>query len=628
MKYSIIITAFSLLLALQISGQPCNVPFQAIVQSPICSGKDIQISSTTIPGASYSWTTAVTPSPTLIPSANIRAPKIQNISIAQSGVYTVTATIGPCVYTASVRVDVNITPSVGNVLQSGPVCPGENDTLSLPSISVPTGGIAHIIGPIGSDIFNSNGYYYEFKAVQKSAQGIYTIYAETPSGCFSDTVLYDFRVNPDIEAAFDFDINESCDLDSVVFTNLSKSDSNLSYASSWSFGDTKSQFFPDTLYKSTLHEYVVPKPNYDERNYKVVLIVDNGKCKDTLERNVYINHPVKAKFTNDKDSICQGTSISFNAGDSSYVKPATIPKMLWKYGDGYTDTVFNTTHQYDVAGIYRARFVMTDFLNCADSYDVEIVVDSAGFVYFESDKDQVCLGEEITFTGNYSAYAYKSAIWNFADGVTISDSLKVPRSYKEPGTYKVKFDIDYRICPDVTYERDIVIKPIPVLYLGPDTAICPNGEPVTLGDLLSSHDPKVKYSWNTSTKDITSVITVRHPGVYAVKADLDGCTASDTIVVSKNCYINIPNAFTPNGDGVSDYFLPRQLLSKELSGFNMNIYNRWGQLIYQSQGNTGRGWDGKFNGEDQPAGVYVYTIDATFGNGTTERYQGNVSLLR
>src|SRR5690606_9996975 len=104
--------------------------------------------------------------------------------------------------------------------------------------------------------------------------------------------------------------------------------------------------------------------------------------------------------------------------------------------------------------------------------------------------------------------------------------------------------------------------------------------------------------------------------------------STETIEISKDCYIDIPNAFTPNGDGHNDYFFPRQLLSENVSQFRMQVFNRWGQLIFESDRPDGRGWDGRFNGKAQPTGVYLYRIDVTFSNGSKENYQGNMTLIR
>jgi gliding motility-associated-like protein len=95
-----------------------------------------------------------------------------------------------------------------------------------------------------------------------------------------------------------------------------------------------------------------------------------------------------------------------------------------------------------------------------------------------------------------------------------------------------------------------------------------------------------------------------------------------------DCYIDVPNAFTPDGDNLDDYFFPRQWLSRGVVTFKMSIFNRWGQEIFSTTNINGRGWDGKFNGVDQPMGVFVYIIEAKFKDGTSEKKQGNVTLLR
>jgi gliding motility-associated-like protein len=618
-----LLSAFSLLvIATAAWAQPCNVNFQATVDDPVCSGKDIQLGASAIPGAAYTWTSTATP--TWSPSPNVRDPKLLSVAIGHSGTYTVTATIGPCVYQANVNVNVTPTPSVGNVVQAGPVCPDEDDTISLPTINVPVGGTAHIYGSTLNDVFDPSGYIYPMNDVQKTQEGIYFVYAETPNGCKSDTVTFEFKVNPDVFADFSFEIKEDCEEDEVIFTNKTTSDDNLAVMSNWNFGDgTPSQNIADGIYT---HYYTVPKPDYTDRTYKVVLIADNGKCKDTIDKNVVINHPVKAEFVMDDDSICQGETINFKASDNSYVKPGTVPQMQWRFGDGATDIVIDTKHTYERSGIYDATFIVTDFLGCSDSFKREIVVDSIGHVIVVADKDEVCVGDEIIFNVDYLQEAFISAKWDFNDGVVIPDVNRVHHSYREPGTYNVRFDVDYRICPDVSYTGVYTVKPIPQVYLGEDTAICPDGDPVYIADLRSN--PGVVYTWSTPDKNGATGIFVRYPGTYSVKADLDGCTATDSVVVRRDCFINIPNVFTPNGDGNSDYFLPRQLLSRSISRFNMDIYNRWGQKVFETTATNGRGWDGRYNGELQPVGVYIYTIQVTFGNGVTENYNGNMTLLR
>jgi gliding motility-associated-like protein len=98
--------------------------------------------------------------------------------------------------------------------------------------------------------------------------------------------------------------------------------------------------------------------------------------------------------------------------------------------------------------------------------------------------------------------------------------------------------------------------------------------------------------------------------------------------VYKDCYVDVPNAFTPDGDGQNDEFFPRQLLSRSVTKFSMQVYNRWGQQVFATTNLAGRGWDGRFNDREQPLGVYIYIIDVSFANDRTEHYQGNVTLIR
>ncbi|WP_119080427.1 gliding motility-associated C-terminal domain-containing protein [Chitinophaga alhagiae] len=108
------------------------------------------------------------------------------------------------------------------------------------------------------------------------------------------------------------------------------------------------------------------------------------------------------------------------------------------------------------------------------------------------------------------------------------------------------------------------------------------------------------------------------------------CINADTVLVKVSYHrsFQMPNAFTPNGDGVNDFFRP---VSKGVIVYNMQIYNRWGQLIYQgTQPKTG--WDGKLNGVPQEAGTYVYFIQYGFwgneGDVQLNSKKGTFTLLR
>lgn len=601
----------------------CNMRFIADKGPQICEGKDLQMTATEYPNTTYKWepATGVIP-PVMSPSDAVHDPLFKSIAAINTGAYYVIGTRGACEYRDTITLSISPAPMLGPVKQLGPLCPGGDDTMYLPNIVLPAGGTAYAWNKATGILteFDVN-FQITFASVGLNNRANYIVYAKDVQGCTTDSVDFYFDVLNGVVAGFNYDVKEGCEEDTIVFKNTS-----LGHKSqTWDFGDNT----PIATEADPTHYYTVPKPNHEVRTFKVKLRIENTSCADSSEKEIELTHVLKPKFYMDDDSICQGTVITFS--DSSRVKPGTSPRTMWDIGYGKWEThpEAEYKHEYKKAGIYHPKVVLTDYLGCVDSYSIELVVDSTGYIDFTSDKESACLGEEFNFTGEYYAGGALFVNWDFNDGVIIPNTDRAKHSYPEEGNYSVTYNVDYRICPDRSVTKEVRIKAVPKIYLGEDTAICPNADAIYLADIFNvSGNDDITYTWNTVTKDVAKGVYVRHPGTYAVTAELDGCKTSDTVEVRKNCYIDIPNAFTPNGDGVSDYFLPRQLLSRNVAEFSMQIYNRWGQQVYLTQSANGRGWDGRLNGVEQPMGVYVYTIQVTFGNGVAERYQGNVSLLR
>jgi len=86
----------------------------------------------------------------------------------------------------------------------------------------------------------------------------------------------------------------------------------------------------------------------------------------------------------------------------------------------------------------------------------------------------------------------------------------------------------------------------------------------------------------------------------------------------------IPNSFTPNGDGNNDFF---QVYGESVKVIDLKIFNRWGELVYQSN-NVFAGWDGTYKGIPQNPGVFSYAVQITFLDNSTLNKQGSVTLLR
>lgn len=239
-----------------------------------------------------------------------------------------------------------------------------------------------------------------------------------------------------------------------------------------------------------------------------------------------------------------------------------------------------------------------------------------------------CAGKNITYNVDNVEEGNTGFAWQFGSGVDdMRDKNPINHSFTSPGVYTVSAAAYYQYCPTITMKRVISVFPYATFDLGPDTTICPGNKSIMLSarDLNTYGYPA---SWKWATGETTPKIVIVAPGTYRATVNINGCETSDTVLVANDCYISVPNVFTPNGDGVNDFFFPRQLLSAGMTRFDMSIYNRWGQLLFQSNTLEGRGWDGTFKGVPQPEGVYIYTIDAAFKDGQQEQHKGNVTLMR
>ncbi len=428
----------------------------------------------------------------------------------------------------------------------------------------------------------------------------------TQGNCsFSDSGLLN-TINTGVIASFTDTLHLGCGQDTVIFTNLSTAQT----SQYWDFGDNSGS----PLLNPT-HIYT------NQANHSVLLKVSNGQCTDTMRLAVDPPHLIHASFTVSADTICQDGSITF-----ANTSAGTTPAYLWSFGDGSIDTTLSPAHIYTHEGTFLVTLTEKDFVPCYDTVKKYVTVDSLSTVSFTASDSVLCRGKAVIFTGKYANSGYVGNEWDFGDGAQITNTNPIEHGYLFSGTYHISVTTKYRACPNVTYFKDVTVRDYPMLNLGADTSMCPNANPIQIGDLINAGNPNAAWLWNTG--DTTAIINAPQPGVYYATVSVNGCSTSDTVWIKNDCYVSIPNSFTPNSDGINDYFFPRQQLSSSVSTFKMNVYNRWGQIMFETGNISGRGWDGKFNGHDQPEGVYIYTIQVTFTDGESENYKGNVTLLR
>lgn len=279
------------------------------------------------------------------------------------------------------------------------------------------------------------------------------------------------------------------------------------------------------------------------------------------------------------------------------------------------------------AGTYSVTVTAPD--GCEKTFDFEIIELEPLTLAFEDIENAQCFGFEngsatIAVEGGATPYTITSngeetgsfltelgagsydVIVTDANGCTIEDVLVIT----EPDELSIVGSGDVSI----TYGLSTELTATPSSLTGiTGVTWAPEG-----GVLGCDDDPCFIYT-------VTPVVSTTY---YVSISDENGCFAIDTINVTV-IYTNevlVPNAFSPNGDNVNDQF---QGIAFNLSSYYMGIYNRWGELVYETNSiDYVNGWDGSYNGKEAEVGTYVYYIDATFQTGVDFQTQGSFQLIR
>jgi hypothetical protein len=145
--------------------------------------------------------------------------------------------------------------------------------------------------------------------------------------------------------------------------------------------------------------------------------------------------------------------------------------------------------------------------------------------------------------------------WNFGEGSALATADRtLSHAYDLPGVKAIEVTLHFRAYPEPRLQDQLTVHPLPVVDLGPDTTICA-GAPVRYLSNRAPGGEGYRYLWNTGA--VTPELPLRQEGLYNLVVTTPwGCAGSDEVRVARGCYLDIPNAFSPNGDGVNDYFSP------------------------------------------------------------------------
>jgi gliding motility-associated-like protein len=235
-----------------------------------------------------------------------------------------------------------------------------------------------------------------------------------------------------------------------------------------------------------------------------------------------------------------------------------------------------------------------------------------------SDPLPLCQGSSTTLvsgiTGGTEPISYQ---WQTPQGTAFNTEIEIENATPDnTGTYTLMVS-DYFNCADTVA---VALEVVPL----------PRANFPTINDTiyyeqnfqLEATPGYASYEW--STGDTTYYITVTEEGAYSLLMETtEGCLKLENVMMINTFLpVLVPNAFTPNGDGLNDTFRP-VVDYERVRMFNMVIYNRWGQMIFETSDPV-EGWDGK----DAPAGVYSWVISYSDYLGKMFKMKGGVTLIR
>ena len=285
------------------------------------------------------------------------------------------------------------------------------------------------------------------------------------------------------------------------------------------------------------------------------------------------------------------------------------------------------------AGTYTA--MVTDNTGCTMTTQA-IVIDSSleARIHITAELITICAGEPASF-GSSSVNAGSSPVyqWRVNDENAGSDSAGLVLSSLRDGDIVSCILTSSIACTVPVSSADsikMVVNPTPTIAFDPDTLVIKPGRSAILNALVGGS--VAGYAWTPATglDDAGKADPVASPvqtTTYSLTATgEDGCQASGKATVIVYFPLNMPNAFSPNGDGRNDVF--RVPPSTALDIRHFSIYNRLGEQVFMTD-HPDAGWNGAFNGRQQPTGNYVWVLEyRDWFSGKTEIRTGTVLLVR
>jgi len=562
--------------------------------SPICVGAQLTLNGTG--GTTYTWT-----GPNGF-SSNLQNPNIPVTTMAANGNYSLMVTVGICTAMTSGAVIVNPLPTP-TITSNGPVCLTQQLNLSGPG-----GYTFSWQGPNGYSAFGNNP---SIPFATNLNAGTYTATATDGNNC-TNTVTMVVVINP-----FPIISAVGSTVCSGKTVSLSASGGTV-YTWSGPSGFTSSDQTPLILNGdiSMIGQYSVTVTN------------SNG-CTSTSITNVHVNVlPTVTVSVN--TPVCSNQTINLNAGS------LTGLSYVWSGPKGFTSTQQNpqlTNVETSFSGFYTVT--VTDNIGCTAKEPIAVLVNPLPVVSIFSDKANGCVPVCITFSPQ-STNPLQNCSWQFGDGTTAT-GLIVSKCYQNAGGYLItsKFNDIHGCSNTATYSVNADPIPVADFNFAPSKPVV--NENIDFTD--ASYGANVTgWTWNFShlknqivIKPVAS-LAYENAGTYVIALMVTsdkGCkdTIVKSITVGEDFGIYVPDAFSPNGDGINDIFQPKGF---GIVKYELNVYDRWGEKMYSTK-DFNQGWDGTFPRRSEniiKEDIYVWNIKVVNVFGKQKEYTGHVTLLK
>ncbi|MBS1598215.1 MAG: gliding motility-associated C-terminal domain-containing protein [Bacteroidetes bacterium] len=387
----------------------------------------------------------------------------------------------------------------------------------------------------------------------------------------------------------------------------------------WTWGDGKI----DSVQHPPAHVY--PAPGL--YNAKLNIVGNNGCLSDTFTRQITIGSKPVANFGYTSTLTCANVPIQLF--DSSYVQYGTLNNWSWNINNGQ-QTISNPgggLAQNFPAGLQNIALTVSTAEGCvSDPVSHSLLV----FPYPSTNMtvQSACYGDPVVLKSSNTdpSVDIRQWYWQLGDG-TIGSGSNIVHVYAKEGQYPVSV---IAVSNEGCYSDSVnafanVYKTN--AFAGNDTLVA-IGQPIQLqgsGGELYKWEPSTGLNDNTIADPIA---ILQQDQTYVLTAYTEvGCATSDTIHIKayKGPALYVPSAFTPNGDGRNDKF--RCIAVGMRTFYFFNIYNRYGQLLFSSR-DSWQGWDGTYNGQQQPMGTYVWMAKAIDYKGDIHLEKGTVVLIR